>query len=588
MNFPTDQALKLLRHVAGERYPLIPCDIRHALCLQMLFHELHLQKLGGNVRAACKRLARAFVDVLPAEWRLDTDRFIVTLPSDLSAFIAGTMQPKVLKAFTQADGTEGLELNTNTPRGKRSRYCFAANAIVPQSKLADYSLRIDRGTRSDDQSGTTVPPTGDLVGIEILSADLSVIERAMSCGFSSIWMGVIRGRASDKVGWMPSYRCGKSVLLDATTTSRWAEARSSFRLVPSPTQGSSAEEDVARLLTTHGPSDAWRSRVMQERFMTLAEALSELQRKGRIKRKQKQLADSQTSCIVSLPAPTELESFESKLVLPCTPNFLRAVYGPSDLSQCLLGKCTLIDGPSGSGKTCLALQSSMSGTGFTELFVPRRVIMLCCDKPAADHDLLVKQQVEHAVGLELQSMHDPAAKIGSELKDDRPRDAIVSRINLIDLGVDSPRGINGLKDWFDENTPRGSGPERQTPRPSLEATEDDTVVIIDSIQSFLTWAGMRCRPSVRPRLIHWIRNYCDQRSLRLILVSDRPLARLRDDLSHNLRAVCDSWLTLKPKDFPCVDCRVRKLPAYSRPVVRGFAWFKPETSDYRRVFVEAD
>ncbi len=322
--------------------------------------------------------------------------------------------------------------------------------------------------------------------------------------------------------------------------------------------------------------------------MTLAEALSELQRKGRIKRKQKQLADSQTSCIVSLPAPTELESFESKLVLPCTPNFLRAVYGPSDLSQCLLGKCTLIDGPSGSGKTCLALQCSMSGTGFTKLFVPRHVIMLCCDKPAADHDFLVEQQAEHAVGLEVQSMHDPDAKDGSELKDDQLRDAIVSRINLIDLGADSPRGINGLKDWFDENTPRGSGPERQTPRPSLEATGDDTVVIIDSIQSFLTWAGMRCRPSVRPRLIHWIRNYCDQRSLRLMLVSDRPLARLRDDLSHNLRAVCDSWLTLKPKGFPCVDCRVRKLPAYSNPSVRRFAWHKPGASDFRRVFVEAD
>jgi hypothetical protein len=589
VNFPTDQALKLLRHVAGERYPLIPCDIRHALCLQMLFHELHLQKLGGKDRAMCKGLSKAFADALPAEWLLDTDRFIVTLPSDLSAFIAGTMQPKVLRAFTQADGTEGLELNTNTPRGKRSRYCFAANAIVPQSKLADYSLRIDRGTRSDDQSGTSVPPTGDLVGIEILSADLSVIERAMSCGFSSMWMGVIQGRASDKVGWMPSYRCGKSVLLDATTTSRWAEARSSFRLVRSPTQGSSAEEDVARLLTTQRPSDAWRSRVMQERFMTLAEALSELQRKRRIKRKQKQSADSQTSCIVSPPAPTELESVESKLVLPCTPNFLRAVYGPSDLSQCLLGKCTLIDGPSVSGKTCLALQCSMPSTDFMGFFVPRCAFMLSCDKPAADHDLLTNHQVEYAVGLERQSMHDADARHGSELTDAQLRDAIASRINLIDLSVDSPRGINGLTEWFDENILRGNGAQRQTmPRPSLEATGDDTVVIIDSIQSFLTWAGMRCRPSVRPRLIHWIRNYCDQRSLRLILVSDRPLSRLRDDLSHNLRAVCDSWLTLKPKDFPCVDCRVRKLPAYSTPGVRRFAWFKPETSDYRRVFVEAD
>jgi hypothetical protein len=555
----------------------------------MLFHELHLQKLGGKDRAMCKGLSKAFVDALPAEWRLDTDRFIVTLPSDLSAFIAGTMQPKVLKAFTQADGTEGLELNTNTPRGKRSRYCFAANAIVPQSKLADYSLRIDRGTRSDDQSGTSVPPTGDLVGIEILSADLSVIERAMSCGFSSMWMGVIQGRASDKVGWMPSYRCGKSVLLDTTTTSRWAEARSSFRLVRSPTHGSSAEEDVARLLTTHGPSDAWRSRVMQERFMTLAEALSELQRKGRIERRPKRSADSQLSDLAPLPAPTEPERVEWKQVPPCTPNWLRPIYGAFDLSACLLGKCTLIDGPSGSGKTCLALQSSMSGTGFTELFVPRRIFMVCANKPAADLDFFLRHQVDHAVSLERRSIQDSDPQDSSGLTDDQLRAAITSRIDLIDLDVNSPRGINGLTEWFDKNIPRGSGAQRHsTTQSRAKATDDDTVVIIDSIQSFLIWAGMRCEVSERPWLVQRIRKCCDERLLRLILVSDRPLARSRNDLSHTLRAVSDSWLTLAPKTFPRVDCRVKKLPAYSTPGVRRFAWFKPETSDFRRVFVEAD
>jgi hypothetical protein len=231
----------------------------------------------------------------------------------------------------------------------------------------------------------------------------------------------------------------------------------------------------------------------------------------------------------------------------------------------------------------------MSGTGFTELFVPRRVIIVCADKPAADLDFIRRQQVDHAVSLERRSIQDSDPQDSSELTDDQLRAAITSRIDLIELDVNSPRSIKGLSDWFDAKVPWGSGAQRHATTPSgPKATDDDTVVIIDSIQSFLAWAGMRCKAAMRPRLIQSIRSYCDKRSLRLILVSDRPLDRSRNDLSHTLRAASDSWLTLEPKTFPHVDCRVRKLPAYSTPGTRGLAWFKPETSDYRPVFVEAD